>query len=362
MSHELQQRFKALRLNERHIQPDEAWVRATRQTLCMQVRNSLPTESARPVTHLRQMIRHFIPLRVEQFFHTPLIATLSILTIAFGGSIASVSAAEQSLPGDFLYSLKLATEQARLALTSETDEKLKLKLEFTSRRGAELKSVASSDGPEKPERIIQAAEILKRDLDTVKQQLDDVKTDQQPDRVVAAAKLVDQKSAEIVQTLQESKADLAAGAKEKVTEAQAAAADTSVKAIEVLVEQNQQSTSSIATNEVVQVMNDHTKTVADVTPAAVFLASSTSVLPIDVTSTSPLSTAVEQIKIATQNAFAVQKTADQFLAAGSSSSASGGEPSAASSSVSGFGGSNTSTPGVSNTHATSTSSTTPMVP
>lgn len=334
MSRDLQQRISALRSIERRVQPDEAWIRATRDTLLMQVRNSLPTEAVRPAVQVRDWFRHFVPKQVTYFFRGPLVATLSIMTIALGGSVASVSAAEQSLPGDFLYSLKLATEQARLALTPSKDEKLKLKVEFTTRRGEELKSVAQDDSPTRPERVVQAAEILKRDLDTVKQQLDDVNAESEPGKVVEAAKLVDQTSNAIVQSLQMSKLDLPAETKEKVTEAQAAAADAGVKAIEVLVTKNQESSDNVSENDVVQALQTHTQTVADATVEGSLTVSSTSpVLTITsvVTSTLPFSEAIEQIKTATQQAFAAQKTAETLAGTGSSTAATLSNGSASSS-------------------------------
>lgn len=350
MSRDLQQRISALRSIERRVQPDEAWIRATRETLLMQVRNTLPTEAVRPATQVRDWFRHFVPKQVIYFFRGPLMATLSILTIALGGSVASVSAAEQSLPGDFLYSLKLATEQARLALTPSKDEKLKLKIEFTSRRGEELKSVAQDDTPSRPERVVQAAEILKRDLDTVKQQLDDVNAESEPGKVVEAAKLVDQTSNAIVQSLQMSKLDLPAETKEKVTEAQAAAADAGVKAIEVMVTKNQESSANISEGDVAQALQTHTQTIADATVEGSLTVSSTSpVLTITsvVSSTMPFSEAIEQIKTATQQAFAAQKTAETLAGTSSSTTATLPDGSASSSSTTNTSSSSSTTSGTS---------------
>ncbi len=337
MSREFQQRIAALRSLEHRIQPDEVWIQATRKTLRMQVQNSMPAVPVSSVRFFRLSFQDLIPTRLIEYVRGPVLATLSVFLVAFGGSVASVSAAEQSLPGDFLYNLKLATEQARLAFTSDKEDKLTLKIEFTARRVEELKSVTSDDVPARSARVVQAAELLKRDLNTVKQQLDDAKTGTKSDRLVAAAKLIDQTSAKAVHTLQDSKAVLSNEAKEKVTEAQAAAADTGVKAIEVLVEKHQESGDAVTENDVVQAIQEHSKTVADVTGLSLSTSSTatSSISGVDIatsgtinvvagTGTLPFAEALEQMKKSTQNAFAAQKIIDlTAISAENGSSTSG---------------------------------------
>ncbi|MFH1078423.1 MAG: DUF5667 domain-containing protein [Patescibacteria group bacterium] len=317
----LQERLRTLRTVGSRVEPDAAWLRSTRQTLVMQAKNSLPTSPVTSWQTAGQAFKHFAPLRLIQMARGPVLAVLSIFAIALGGSIASVSAAENSLPGDFLYSLKLATEQARLALTSAKEDKLKLKVEFTSRRGEELKQVAKEDVPEQSERVAQAAEILKRDLQTVTEQLDDVRNTNTDDKMVAeVAKLVDQKSGELVQALQETKTALPDESKGKVMEAQAAAADTGVKAIEVLLQQHEQSNESVPKGDVVQAIQDYAKTVAGVTGSSALTASSTAFEDPNTTSSVALQDTVQQIKLATQQAFAAQKIdIDQAVASSSAS-------------------------------------------
>jgi hypothetical protein len=316
MSRDLQQRISALRSIERRLEPEAAWMRATRETLLMQVRNSLPTEPVQTSRTVRQFFSHFIPRQFALLIRGPVMATLAIFIAALGGSVASVSAAERSLPGDFLYSLKLATEQARLAFTPTKEDKLKLKVEFTNRRGEDIKSVSKIDVPEKPDRVERAAEILKRDLNTVKQQLEEVKSAAPSEKVVEVAKLVDESSNQLVQSLQETKSGLSDATKGKIVEAQAAAADTSVKAIEVLVEKHQESEDSVSETWVVQAIQDHAQAIADVTGDASLASSTAPLADPNTTSTVSLPAAIEQIKVATQTAFAEMALAD--LSSGSS--------------------------------------------
>ena len=324
MSSALHKSLRALRLLEERIQPDEAWVKQTREILRMQVANSLPTERVSVVSALLISARAFFVKRAFPAVRGPALAISSIFVLAFGGSIASVSAAENSLPGDFFFSLKLATEQARLAFTSGKQEKLKLKVEFTKRRAEDLKKVSQTDDSSTSDRVSQGTEILKRDLNTLKQQLDDVKSDGAPYDVADAARLVDQKSIEVVQVLQETKSSLSDESKKKVVEAQAAASDTGVKAIEVLTEKHNESEDVVGKEEMTHVIQDHTKAVADATGSSVISASSTSLSEPSGTTVS-LEAAVEQMKTATQQAFAVeqQSLTDGIAQSGQSTSTSG---------------------------------------
>lgn len=181
-----------------------------------------------------QVIRSFVPARMMVAVRRPMLAFLSIVGLVTGGSIASVSAAERAVPGDLLYPIKLATEQTRLAFTKGRTDKLKLKTEFVGRRAEEIKTIARSDVSQKPERIKEAAEILRRDLDTVKVQLNEASAQEPVHQVAQAAKLIDQKSAELVSALRTVKTSVPDSVKPRVAEAETAAVTAGVRAVQVL--------------------------------------------------------------------------------------------------------------------------------
>lgn len=333
MSNELQKRLRQLRTAEMQTTPDQAWVQATRRTLLMQVENTLPVTRTVPLAkRLREVVRYALPESFVHWISRPAMAALTLVIVLTGGSLMSVSAAEQSMPGDFLYGLKLATEQARLALTSTKGDKLKLKTEFTTRRIQELKQVATAD--KKSEKVTQVTEIIKRDMNTLKEQLTDVANEGPVAQAAEAAKLVDQKSNEVITALQETKDQLPPETKEKMTEAQSVAADTGVKALEVLVEKHQESKELVPAQEVAQAIQDHAKVVADATSASapldlsstmvstsVIMTTSSTLSDLQTTSTASttsesLPAMVDQAKSATTQAFAIQKAQDQLEISG----------------------------------------------
>lgn len=314
---DIKQRIAELRSIERRVTPDAAWMRRTRDTLLMQVKNTLPTRAATRRESLREAIRHFAATNAGAILRKPVMAVMSMVALAMGGSLMSVSAAERSYPGDFFYGLKLATEQARLAWVSSKNDKLKLKTEFTDRRVQELREVASVRKDN--EGVKQVAEILKRDMNTIKEQLTDVK-DTSPEDAVEAAKLVDQKSVEVMNALQETKPGLGLDTKQKMTDAQSVAADTSVKAIEVLVEKSQEASSTVPAADLAKAIESHANAVLSATQAdnlsgATSTTSTVTLLVQNIasstasgaTSTLELSKVVDQMKDLTTQAFAEQK-------------------------------------------------------
>ncbi|MCC7522714.1 hypothetical protein IT407_02860 [Candidatus Uhrbacteria bacterium] len=232
---DLLQKLASVRSTERGIVPDQAWVARTRETLLMQVRNSASTAPVRSQRQAKIAVQHFIPEKLMNLLRAPALAMSAVLMAVLGGSIASVNASERSVPGDFLYPIKIASEQTRLALVSDKSDKLKLKTEFVERRVQEIKSIATAV-EKKPALLKEAAAGLKRDLDTVKQQLADVNKNELPADAAQAAKLVDQKTEAIVNELKQVKSEISSEAGSSLSEVEAAAVHTGVTAIEVLLQ------------------------------------------------------------------------------------------------------------------------------
>ena len=91
--------------------------------------------------------------------------------------------------------------------------------------------------------------MLRRDLDTVKNQLTDVSQDK-PAQRVEVAKLVDKASTDVVTGLKEAKASLPSDARSQVAEIEAAAVNASVKAVNVILDsQTDEESKKLVTKE-----------------------------------------------------------------------------------------------------------------
>lgn len=224
---------------ERRIRPDGAWVARTRNQLLKEIRRDAAARRPVPVQdRFKGFVFAFVPRSFVDFVRGPVMAVLSVFGVALGGSLASVSAAERSIPGDLLYPVKLAAEQARLLLEKEPPDQLKLKAEFVERRGEEIKQLAKTNTPQKSQRLKEAAGLLKQDLDAVKTQLHTVAAESSAPKAVEVAKDIDAKSGRLAQTLKEVKEVVPEDVKANVGEVQSAAMNAGVKAVQVLIEKH----------------------------------------------------------------------------------------------------------------------------
>jgi hypothetical protein len=73
------------------------------------------------------------------------LAAIAVIVLAGGGTIA---ASNYSMPGEALYSVKLAAEQIHLAVTVSEVAKTELNAEFANNRTQEIESLATTGNPE----------------------------------------------------------------------------------------------------------------------------------------------------------------------------------------------------------------------
>lgn len=235
---ELQALLRALETMKDDIEPDQDWMKSDRAALLSHVREVEPVVPEGMRGAVKRIFATLIPREVIQVVRGPVMSVLAVIVVVAGGSIAGVSASERSLPGDFLYPVKIAAEQTQLVFTTNKTDRLRLKTKFVERRVQEIKFVASSNDQEKPERVKEAAANLKRDLDTVKNQLEEVKGASAKEGVEAAM-LLDKTSTEIAKELESVKAALTGDAKHSISEAETAAVNTSFRAVEILIQSEQ---------------------------------------------------------------------------------------------------------------------------
>ncbi|MDQ5919531.1 MAG: hypothetical protein QG668_258 [Patescibacteria group bacterium] len=248
------QASKHMREAESRIQPDAAWVVRTRQDLLKTIHREnavflRPTFKER----CRSFILTFLPARTIEFVRGPVMAVLSVFGIVIGGSLASVSAAERSLPGDLLFPVKLAGEQARLMIANESPDKLKLKTEFVGKRMNEMKQIATNDTPDKSKRLKEAAGIVKKDLEAVKVQISHVASAEPSANVAKAARAFDEASTGLIKTAKEVQAIAPKDVRIEVTEVQVAAVTASVKAVQVMIDtHNDPASEGVITKEAIK--------------------------------------------------------------------------------------------------------------
>jgi hypothetical protein len=121
----------------------EVKVLAQTKSLSLPVSGTLPQRLKGWINSIRTS-----PQRKERF---SMLATLTTLVLAFallfGGAGATVYAAQDSLPADFLYPVKTLSENVQLGLAANAENQLELALKFANRRALEAVSLAVRGEP-----------------------------------------------------------------------------------------------------------------------------------------------------------------------------------------------------------------------
>ncbi|MFA6429330.1 MAG: DUF5667 domain-containing protein [Patescibacteria group bacterium] len=306
-AHSIVRTLKQLRDEKRGIHPDPAWMLRVRAQVQGQVQASCAQGTQAKVSFVVQAwqaVCALFPTSVIAAIRGPAFAVASLIFVVLGGSIMSVSAAEKSLPGDVLFSVKLATEQTRIMLAKTQGQKLKLKTEFVGRRVQEVRDLVASPSPDQGHRIKAAAELLKRDLDTVKTQLHEADGQVSAGEIASAAKTIDEQSTAVVLVLKDARDGMSAETKTTMTEAEVAAVTTGVKAVQILIDAHDRPEVKdvMSDEELLQVISNRVQGMeAGIADAVKIVASSTpEALSLSATSTAALtgstSTTQEQIQ------------------------------------------------------------------
>ncbi|MCX6779082.1 MAG: hypothetical protein NTU97_02530 [Candidatus Magasanikbacteria bacterium] len=278
-----------------HVSPSPEWLKSNRATLLMQISNTLESAAVREekfswwkFNSVWSFLNIFLPKQMVGYVLRPVMAVMAIFGLVFGGWTGTVSASFNSLPGDVLYSVKLATESMQTSIASKPEE-IKLRMEFAGRRAAEVKKIVKSDVSKikKEQKVEEAVKHLKNDLEIVKVNLETIKnepiTEGSSQIVVDVAKVVDQKSAEIQKSLEQTNTDEALVVKnapavaavvpalnsnvvlvaDQVKQAAAVAQETGVKAIEVIVEKHQADNSTVSKEEVKNIVDTKLKAIEE---------------------------------------------------------------------------------------------------
>jgi hypothetical protein len=115
----------------------------------------------------------YVVARFSRSFLRPLSVGVSAFVLTFSGWVLTVNAAFNSVPGDFLYPVKLATERVQLTLAS-TEQRARLHTEFASRRLDEVLEIASSSREGKDVRVREAINGFKSEIASASEELGNI--------------------------------------------------------------------------------------------------------------------------------------------------------------------------------------------
>ncbi len=143
------------------LQLDMSYKQAAKARLLQQIRASKQKKS-RPFTDLFSfgLPQQYVWARIA----ISVLVVVIVMSMLAGGT---AYAARGSLPGDFLYPVKIGTEDARLLIAGDSSAKAELNLEFAQTRLVEMSKLATRD-EEKTELAVNG---YRRSLDAARQQI-----------------------------------------------------------------------------------------------------------------------------------------------------------------------------------------------
>lgn len=178
-------------------------------------------------------------MRHGQFLRPAAVLT-SVFILIFGGGLFAVSAARTSLPGDRLYSVKIALEQAQLLVTPSQEGKTRFQSDIIASRLQELDKVINAGEPveSKQPKIEEAMNNLQKQLLTVKDELPKL-DGMEAKKVLEMAKKIDDNASQAQHALSQARLTLSPEMKQDLSEKMSEVADeadkTSTRAIEVMI-------------------------------------------------------------------------------------------------------------------------------
>jgi hypothetical protein len=237
MSKNIQTIFKQIK-DQEMMSPDRDWVSKNKEQMMSQIRNTVDETVERSMADaLFGMVDIFVPARM--FFVARAMAVFALIISMVGsGWLASVSASSNSLPGDTLYGVKLATERTKVMVASATGNSeavTKHHMASAQKRSKELEQVS-----EEPARVEVGIKELKKSVELTTESLEKTKQDD-PEAAKALAKDITEQTKDISLSLKEVSRETAEKdidiAKE-VLDTKKAVTDTGLDAVELLAEES----------------------------------------------------------------------------------------------------------------------------
>lgn len=222
-------------------QPEAGWVLENRNILMSQI-NPQGKKSEEPVSkYYYEYVLEVLSAKVLR----PAMMAVLVVGAYFGYSAVTL-AAKASLPGESLYPIKVLGEKIQLAATLGDEGKVKLKMDFISRRGDELQQIAKApdDDKSKTVKIASTVKQITEDVSDVKAKIEKMAEDSSAASVINTAKVVDDKTLKVEKDLVDAHASLSTEVKKEVAkdvkEAIAKTEEVGNKALIVMVNKSEE--------------------------------------------------------------------------------------------------------------------------
>ncbi len=253
------------------IKPRPEWIESQRDLLLSQITRQNTEKNGSNLFNYWLLFKSVLPTGFVKFIARPVGVLSAVAVLLFGSGVFGVNASKSSLPGDFLYPVKLTSEKVKVGLAESGEEKAKAHVAIAEERVREIEKIVQVErsSETKKNKVKIAADGLKKEMEGVKKELDVVKDGvKSAKEIVVTAKEVDDKIEKIAVKVKEVKTSQSViqgeetgrvgdPQKEIIKDLNAVtvvAEQTGVKAVSVLVEKHKAGDSPLSDKEVVNVL------------------------------------------------------------------------------------------------------------
>lgn len=236
MSKSLINNLKAVKNLETIGRPEAAWVLSNREILMRQINPSNKVAETSLTKYYYQYFSEMLQFKVMR----PALMAIFVFGAYFGYSAITLTA-QASLPGEAMYPIKVLGEKLQMATTFGDEGKVKLKMDFISRRGDELQQIARTpeDPMVKSVKISATVKQITEDVKDVKTQIDKMTIGASAVSLISTAKVVDDKTLKVEKDIVDVHTSLSTEVKKEVAkdvkEAIAQTEVTGTQALSVIV-------------------------------------------------------------------------------------------------------------------------------
>lgn len=209
--------------NLKEVEPNENWVVSVREQILTKAPyndtiSKFYAEKPSKIDNLVYIYESF----TRKYRFMPSLATMSIILLV--GSFFTVTAAKSSLPGDPLYSIKIANENIVLAASGNEGDKAKIEIEQAGKRLEELTEISkkSSDLGQQ-EKIEQLVANFEQKVNSAQTRMAKINDSGEKKGVASVAKVINIQSEKYSDVLAKTSSNLPAVIQDKVSDKLASA-------------------------------------------------------------------------------------------------------------------------------------------
>ncbi len=179
--------------NMKKVRPSSSLLNNQRSFLLSEIARIQKTSQTFQTSQTKGKTVFSFPIFNISRFLKPAFALAMFLVVAASslGTVGLISAAQNSLPGDFLYAIKTTVENTQMTFAGTEENKVKLSIKFAGQRVDEISQIAGN--PEKKNNVGQTVKNFTEQLVMVQDEMNKLKINN-AEKAIEIAKIVSEQT------------------------------------------------------------------------------------------------------------------------------------------------------------------------